>query len=217
MDFGEFQVENDDGTISKLYLFSMILGYSRRIYAEFVERCDLPTFLDCHIRAFDYFGGATEEFLYGRMENVYIRKMSGKDKFNDALIGFALHYGFKPMAAPACAARVKGKIERPYHFIRGFWRGYKFICRETANRDLLQWFQLKEKRVHGTTHEAVMERFERERLYFCNQCLTRSLKRPYEFTAMLSKTAPFVLKATAMSFPHTLVGKDLVSRVKGMT
>ena len=33
VDFGEFQVENADGSIRKLYLFSMILGYSRRIYA----------------------------------------------------------------------------------------------------------------------------------------------------------------------------------------
>ena len=44
VDFGEFQVEGPDGTGEKLYLFSMILGYSRRIYAELVERCDQVTF-----------------------------------------------------------------------------------------------------------------------------------------------------------------------------
>jgi len=166
VDFGEFQMEEASGAVRKVYSFSMILGYSRRIYSEFIEQCDLPTFLDCHIRAFAYFGGVPEEILYDRIKNVYIRKMSGKDKFNDVLMGFALHYGFKLMAAPACDAWVKGKIERPYHFVReGFWRGYGFICRETANRDLLQWFQLKDKRVQGKTHEAVMERFERERPY----------------------------------------------------
>lgn len=42
VDFGEFQVENAGGTIKKLYLFSMILGYSRKPYGEFIERCDLP-------------------------------------------------------------------------------------------------------------------------------------------------------------------------------
>jgi len=36
VDFGEFRDENDDGTVSKLYLFSMILGSSRRVYTEFV-------------------------------------------------------------------------------------------------------------------------------------------------------------------------------------
>jgi transposase len=31
VDFGEFQLERADGSIKKLYLFSMILGYSRKI------------------------------------------------------------------------------------------------------------------------------------------------------------------------------------------
>ncbi|HQC09681.1 MAG TPA: IS21 family transposase, partial [Smithellaceae bacterium] len=156
VDFGEFQIEQTDGTIGKIYLFSMILGFSRRLYAEFVDRCDLPTFLDCHIRAFDHFGGVTEEILYDRMKNVFIRKLAGKDKFNDTLVGFALHYGFKPRVAPPYAAWVKGKVERPYHFIReGFWRGYGFICRQTANRDLHQWLRIKDQRIHGTTHEVV--------------------------------------------------------------
>ena len=57
VDFGEFQVEREDGTVLKYYLFSMILGYSRKIYGELIERCDLPTFLDCHIRAFTALGG----------------------------------------------------------------------------------------------------------------------------------------------------------------
>jgi len=51
VDFGEFQVLRPDGSVTKLYLFSMILGYSRKMYAELIERCDLPTFLDCHIHA----------------------------------------------------------------------------------------------------------------------------------------------------------------------
>jgi len=112
VDFGEFQAERADGSVKKLYLFSMILWYSRKIYGELVERCDLPTFLDCHIRAFEYFGGVQEQLLYDRMKNVFIGKIAGKKKFNDTLLRFALHYGFKPEGAPAYAAWVKGKVER---------------------------------------------------------------------------------------------------------
>ncbi|MCK4646967.1 MAG: IS21 family transposase, partial [Candidatus Aminicenantes bacterium] len=55
-------------------------------------------------------------------------------------------------------------MERPYNFIReGFWRGYGFICRATANRDLIRWLEKKDERVHGTTHEVVSLRFKRER------------------------------------------------------
>jgi transposase len=77
VDFGEFQFEGADGTIGRVYLFSMILGFSRSLYSEFVDRCDLPTFLGCHIRAFDHFGGVTEEILYDRMKNVFVRKLTG--------------------------------------------------------------------------------------------------------------------------------------------
>ena len=57
MDFGEFQVEHADGRVEELYMFAMILGYSRKIYAELIPRYDLPNFLDCHMRAFEHFGG----------------------------------------------------------------------------------------------------------------------------------------------------------------
>ena len=113
VDFGEFLVVNADGSVDKYYLFPMILGYSRKIYAELIRKCDLPTFLDCHIRAFEYFGGVPQEILYDRMKNVYIGKIAGKHKFNTNMTGFALHYGFTPKVAPAYAAWVKGKIERP--------------------------------------------------------------------------------------------------------
>jgi len=87
--------------------------------------------------AFAELGGVPQQILYDRMKNVYIGKIAGKKKFNDTLVGFALHYGFKPEVAPAYAAWVKGKVERPYNFIReGFWRGYGFICLDTANGDL---------------------------------------------------------------------------------
>src|SRR6266498_2888578 len=52
VDFGEFVVEGPLGQVRKVYCFSMILGYSRMLYCEFLDRCDLMTFLDCHIRAF---------------------------------------------------------------------------------------------------------------------------------------------------------------------
>jgi transposase len=76
VDFGEFQISKPDGSVEKLFLFSMILGYSRKMYAELIERYDLPTFLDCHIRTFEYLGGVPEQILYDRMRNVYIGKIA---------------------------------------------------------------------------------------------------------------------------------------------
>jgi transposase len=217
VDFGEFQVLKPDGGTTKLYLFSMILGYSRKMYAELIERCDLPTFLDCHIHAFERLGGVPEQILYDRMRNVYIGKIAGKRKFNDTLVGFALHYGFKPEVAPAHAAWVKGKIERPYSFIReGFWRGYGFICLETANRDLLAWLSKKDERVHGTTHEKVTERFYRERPHL-NVLPPQAFDTSYRIYRKVYKDCTIRFEGNSYVVPHTLVGEQIILRVKDRT
>ena len=217
VDFGEFQVVKPDGSVSKLFLFSMILGYSRKMYAELIERCDLPTFLDCHIHAFEYFGGVPEQILYDRMKNVYIGKIAGKKKFNDTLTGFSLHYGFKPEVAPAYAAWVKGKIERPYSFIReGFWRGYGFICLDTANRDLLTWLSKKDERVHGTTHEVVQDRFYREKSHL-NILPHQAFDTSYRVYRKVYKDCTVRFEGNSYVVPHDLVGKQIILRVKKST
>ncbi|MBW2564522.1 MAG: IS21 family transposase, partial [Deltaproteobacteria bacterium] len=217
VDFGEFQILRPDGGVTKLYLFSMILGYSRKMYAELIEHCDLPTFLDCHIHAFEYFGGVPEQILYDRMKNVYIGKIAGKRKFNDTLMGFALHYGFKPEVAPAYAAWVKGKVERPYSFIReGFWRGYGFICLATANLDLLTWLSKKDERVHGTTHEKVTERFYREMPHL-NILPPRPFDTSYRIYRKVYKDCTVRFEGNSYVVPHTLVGQQIILRVKNKT
>jgi len=217
VDFGEFQVANADGSVSKLFLFSMILGYCRKMYAELIERCDLPSFLGCHIHAFEYFGGVPDQILYDRMKNVYIGKIAGKKKFNDTLMGFALHYGFKPEVAPAYAAWVKGKVERSHDFIReGFWRGYGFICLDTANTDLLAWLAQKDERVHGTTHEVVKERFYREKPHL-NMLPPQAFDTSYRIYRKVCKDCTVRFEANSYVVAHRLVGKQVILRVKDTT
>ena len=214
VDFGEFQVANADGSVTKLFLFSMILGYSRKMYAELIERCDLPSFLDCHIRAFEYFGGVPTQILYDRMKNVYIGKMAGRKKFNSTLVGFALHYGFKPEVTPSYAAWVKGKIERPYDFIReGFWRGYGYICLDTANKDLVAWLVKKDQRVHGTTHEVVTDRFYREKPHL-NILPPQAFDTSYRIFRKVNKDCTVRFEVNSYVVAHTLVGKQVILRVK---
>lgn len=214
VDFGEFQVHRSDGEIIKYYLFSMILGYSRKIYGELVSKCDLPAFLDCHIHAFEFFEGIPGEILYDRMKNVYVGKFAGKHRFNDTLTGFALHYGFKPMVTPPRAPWVKGKIERPYNFIReGFWRGHDFISIEAANKSLMEWLKQKEERIHGTTHEIVSERFKREKPHL--SALPRDqFDTSYRVYRKVNKDCTVRFECNNYVVPHKLVDKQVLLRVK---
>jgi transposase len=217
VDFAEFQITRADGSVEKRFLFSMILGYSRKIYAELIRHCDLPTFLDCHLRAFDHFGGVPSEILYDRMKNVYIGRLAGRPKFNDTLVGFALHYGFIPRVAPSYAAWVKGKVERPYTFIReGFWRGYGYLCLDTANRDLGSWLKMKDQRVHGTTHEVVATRFERERPHL-GSLPRQPFDTAYRIFRKVHKDCTVRFEGNSFVVPHPLVGRSIVLRVKEHT
>jgi len=214
VDFGEFQVDGPDGDGQKLYLFSMILGYSRRIYAELVERCDMVTFLDCHVRAFAFFGGVPREILYDRMRNVYLGRLAGKDRFNPSLTGLAVHYGFRPVVAPAYAAWVKGKVERPFSFIReGFWRGYEFSTLDAANRDLQAWIRTKDERIHGTTREKVSARFEREQPVL-GPLPRHAFDTSERIFRKVNKDCTVRLGGNLYVVRHTLVGSQVTLRVK---
>ena len=118
VDYGEYMVTMPDGVVKKYYLFVMILGFSRMPYCELQERCNMISFLEAHIRAFEFFGGVPREILYDRMKNVFIRRVAGKTDFTQSLVNLAIHYGFKPEVAPAYSPWIKGRVERPMDFIR---------------------------------------------------------------------------------------------------
>jgi transposase len=99
-DWGDFQIEERDGSINTIHAFILLLGYSRAMYVEFVERCTLEAFMDCHIRVFHYLCGIPSEILYDNMKNVVIRKSEGKPVFNLEFLHFAHHYGFQPTLCP---------------------------------------------------------------------------------------------------------------------
>ena len=171
VDFGDFQIVNGDGTTSTVYCFIMVLGYSRHMYIEFIERCTMTAFLACHQNAFGFFGGIPAEILYDNMKNVVIRRLArhggqaGAIQWNRTFETFCAHYGYKPLAAPPYAPWAKGKVERPIDFVRErFWRGYTFRDLAGANRDIRHWLRTTAyQRVHGTTREKVGDRFDRER------------------------------------------------------
>ena len=74
VDFARFEVEFADEPVVKriVWLFSMVLGYSRLIWARFVIHQDMQSVLRCHIAALEAIGGAPREILYDRMKTAVI-------------------------------------------------------------------------------------------------------------------------------------------------
>ncbi|MDA2926823.1 DDE-type integrase/transposase/recombinase, partial [Acidobacteria bacterium AH-259-G07] len=66
VDFGSAgrMIDPEAGKLRKAWAFIMILSYSRHRFVRFVFRQDSPTWLDCHIRAFDSFQGIPKLIVY---------------------------------------------------------------------------------------------------------------------------------------------------------
>ncbi len=170
VDFAQFQVVfADEPTTPRIvWLFSMVLGYSRLIWARFVMHQDLPTVLRCHVAAFDALGGAPRELLYDRMKTAVIR--DGEHDgivYNRALIDLARHYGFHPKACRPYRAKTKGKVERPFRYIReDFFLARSFRNLVDLNDQLRRWLDgVANPRLHATTRRVVNEAFGEERLH----------------------------------------------------
>jgi len=215
VDFWDFKVKSADGSEQTVYAFVMVLGFSRHMYVEFIEHCTITAFLDCHKHAFGYFGGVPGEILYDNMKNVVIRRLLGRAVFNDRLLDFSAHYGFKPQAAPPYAPWYKGKVERPIHYLRErFWRGYVFTGLEQANRDGSEWVNTTAfHRIHGTPHQKVSERFAVEQ-----PRLGQLTNRPYDTSEKVTRK---VYRDCQISFggnryvvPHKMVGKKVLLKIK---
>lgn len=214
VDFADFQVVNAKGETETVYLFAMVLGFSRRMYLELVLRRDMTNFLDCHINAFDYFGGVPHEILYDRMKNVLIRQLVGKLEWNKDFYSFCLHYRFRPLVAPPYAPWYKGKVERPIKYVReNFWRGYEYTDLERSNDDLRKWNEAHESRIHGTTHERVDLRFLRERPYLGPFPATvfDTASRVYR---TVRKDCIVTYLGNSYVLPHESVGRKVLLRIK---
>jgi transposase len=147
----------------RLSLFTMISGYSRRLYAELTEDQTLPTLLACHEHAFDWFEGLPAEILYDNPKTIVLaRDAAGTHiDWNPRFWDFARYYGLRPRLCRVYRARTKGKVEAAIKYVkRSFLLGQTFASLEAANDALHLWLlTVADQRVHGTLHERPSERW----------------------------------------------------------
>jgi transposase len=162
----EVRFETPPGVKRIVWLFSMVLGHSRFIWALFVLHQDMQSVLRCHMAAFDALGGVPGEILYDRMKTAVIGEdPDGLVVYNRALLDLARHYGFQPRACKPYRAKTKGKVERPFRYIReDFFLGAAFRNLDDLNAQLRTWLDtVANPRVHATTRRVVNEAFAEEK------------------------------------------------------
>lgn len=167
VDFAEFTVSFTDepGVTRKVWLFSMVLGHSRWLWGRFCASQNLQTVLRCHIAAFAAMGGAPEEVLYDRMKTAVIGEdAAGVITYNASLVAALAHYGSAPKACRPYRAKTKGKVERPFRYIRqDFFLARSFRTLDDLNAQFNDWRTgIANARIHATTGRVVAEAFAKE-------------------------------------------------------
>jgi len=152
VDFATFRT--DFGIVYALFV---VLSWSRYLWVRFFSQQDQLTVLSGLHKAFVNFGGVLATVLFDRMKTAVARsEKDGKAVFNEEMLRFAAHYGFRSLACRPYRAKTKGRVERAVSYLRrNFFYGRHFRDLEDLNNQLEKWLEENANtRLHGTTGEA---------------------------------------------------------------
>ncbi len=170
VDFAQFKAvfTDEPERMRVVWLFSLVLGFSRFLTGQFVFGQDLAVVLRCHLQAFARLGGVPQHILYDRMKTAVLGETEARHIiYHPRLLELAEYYGFTPRACAAYRAKTKGKVERPFGYVRDdFFLAGVFQNIDDLNGQFTHWCDTQANpRCHGTTRRIVTEAFAEESAY----------------------------------------------------
>jgi transposase len=170
VDWGHLGSLEVNGAERQLWGFTFTLGHSRMMMAAAALNQKLGTLLRMHEDAFHQLGGVPEEILYDRMKTAWQEiDERGEVVWNPVFLDFSRYWGFTPRLCRPYRAQTKGKVESGVKYVRRNFLcgllGREPSCLEDFNTELRQWvWEVANQRVHGTTHEVVMARWDSDQM-----------------------------------------------------
>ena len=148
------------GLLIPIYVFLMVLSFSRMLFIRFTTSMRMKQLIDCHLQAFRFFGGWPQTILYDNMKQVRI----GPGQWNETFLDFANHHGFVPKTHRPYRPRTKGKVERSADYVKdNFLAGRNFEGVDDLNAQGLHWLEhTANVRTHGTTGKRPIDLFEQD-------------------------------------------------------
>jgi transposase len=152
------------GVMQKVYAFVAILAWSRKLFACFTTDMELLTWIDCHQRAFAFFGGVPQEALIDNLKTGVISRAGATIRWQPKYEEFLVAMGVRPIAHFPRRPKTKGRVERIVRFVRqSFFVGRELHDLESFNREAEAWLRKRANtRVHRVTRERPCDRFEIE-------------------------------------------------------
>ncbi len=143
------------------WIFVMTLAWSRHQYAEIVWNQKVGTWLACHRRAFEFFGGVPKRVIIDNLKAAVTKACYHDPEVHRAYAALAEGYGFQIAPCPPHDPQKKGIVESGVKYVkRAFVPLREFRHIEDANQQLMSWIVTEAgTRIHGTVFERPLERF----------------------------------------------------------
>ena len=213
IDFGTMRLAVGD-ELMKVHLFVATLGYSRRTYVAVFLHERQSAWLQGLEGAFRHFGGTTREVLVDNARAL-VNEHDAQTRevaFNDRFHAFCRYWGVTPRACAPYRARTKGKDERGVGYVkRNAIAGHRFESLEALQAHLARWMrEVADARVHGTTAEPPIDRFERDER---GALIPLAAKAPFlqvrELSRRVHTDACIELDTNRYSVPWKLIGETV--------
>lgn len=157
------------GGVRPLYCFVILLRHSRAMWAELVLEQTTASLVRSLVRAAEYFGGVTHEWLFDNPKSIVAAREGSAIRFAPALVELA---GALHVSLRACRVRTptdKGGVERGIRYLKGrFFAARTIPSLDAGNAALLDFLEnIAAARPHPVQRErSVADVFadERERL-----------------------------------------------------
>jgi transposase len=220
VDFGYAgrMLDERTGQWRKSWAFVMTLSFSRHQYVAFVFDQKLATWLACHRHAFEFFGGVPKRLVIDNLKAAIVYAERDEPQVQQAYRECAEHYGFLISPCRVRTPQHKGKVEQGgVHYVkRNFLGGRTPTSVTQANTDVLGWCRTTAgQRVHGTTREQPLERFEMTERAALLPLPTTAYDLAEWKVVTLQRDCYVTFDHAYYSAPHRLVGQQL--RVRGGT
>jgi transposase len=213
IDFGETRVSTGGESV-RLHLFVATLGYSRRVYVRGFRHERQSAWFDGLEGAFRHFGGVVQEVLMDNARALvdHHDAATREVRFNERLHAFARYWGFRPRACAPYRARTKGKDERGVGYVKhNAIAGHVFASWAALEAHLDWWMrEIADRRVHGTTGEVPLVRFERDEAARLAPLNGRPpFRQVRELVRRVQADCTIEVDANSYSVPWRLIGESV--------
>jgi transposase len=172
------------GVERRVYALIASLPFSGAQTAHFSFDMTLESFLEGHVRVFDWLGGVPRECVYDNLRSVVAKRDCRQVvRWNQRFLHLRGHYAFHSTACTPQTPREKGSVEGAVRYLKsGFWPARRFATLGELDRVYGDWRdQVAHRRRHATGRFIVADRLAEERRVL--RCLP---PQPFDFS--LSRT-----------------------------